>query len=59
MQTQDHQARHAGSTWRRWLIFNLVGLVGIPVHLGVLAAATMGLGWNYLLGTWRLFFPFC
>ncbi len=51
MQTKKQQTWQVVSTWRRWLTFNLVGLAGIPVHMGALAAMTMGLGWNYLLST--------
>ena len=36
---------------RRWVVFNLVGGLGILVQLAALAAFTAGLGWNYLLAT--------
>jgi putative flippase GtrA len=51
MQTQDPKTWQAASLWRRWLAFNMVGLVGIGVHLGVLTTMTMGFGWNYLAST--------
>jgi len=36
---------------QRWTAFNLVGLIGIGVQLGVLAALVHGCGWNYLAAT--------
>jgi len=41
----------SASAWRRWLAFNLVGLLGIVVQLGALAILTLGLRWNYLAST--------
>ena len=51
MQTQNPKTWQAASLWRRWFAFNMVGLVGIGVHLGVLTTLTMGFGWNYLVST--------
>ncbi len=49
---QTHtQSWQSTSQWQRWLAFNLVGLLGIAVQLGILAALTLGLGWNYLVST--------
>ena len=36
---------------QRWTAFNLVGLIGIAVQLGVLAALVHGFGWHYLAAT--------
>ena len=36
---------------RRWLRFNAVGLAGVIVQLGVLAALTRFAGWHYLPAT--------
>jgi putative flippase GtrA len=38
-------------TFRVWLKFNTVGLIGIGVQLFVLALLKSGLGMNYLLAT--------
>ena len=51
MQPQDPNVWQAASPWRRWFAFNLVGLVGIGVHMGALITMTTGLGWNYLVST--------
>ena len=51
MQTQTPRTWHSVSSWRRWLAFNLIGLVGVAVQLGALSAMTVGLGWNYLVST--------
>ena len=48
---QDLAADTRRTLLRRWLIFNLVGWVGIPVQLGMLAALTGLLEWNYLAAT--------
>lgn len=37
--------------FRRWLIFNLVGGIGILVQLGALEALTRLFGWHYLAAT--------
>ena len=39
------------STFRVWLKFNMVGLIGVGVQLIVLTALKSGLGWNYLAAT--------
>jgi len=39
------------STFRVWLKFNAVGLIGIGVQLVILSLLKTGLGWNYLLAT--------
>jgi putative flippase GtrA len=44
-------AWQSASQWQRWLAFNLVGLLGIAVQLGILASLTLGLSWNYLVST--------
>jgi putative flippase GtrA len=36
---------------QRWTAFNLVGLIGIAVQLGALAALVHGFGWHYLAAT--------
>jgi putative flippase GtrA len=45
------QSWQSASAWRRWLAFNLVGLLGIAVQLGMLAVLTLGFGGNYLVST--------
>ena len=45
------QSWQSASPWQRWLAFNLVGLLGIAVQLGILAVLTLGFGWNYLVST--------
>jgi len=37
--------------WRRWLIFNVVGAIGIGVQLATLMALTQGAGLHFLLAT--------
>jgi putative flippase GtrA len=39
------------STFRVWLKFNAVGLIGIVVQLVILSLLKTGLGWNYLIAT--------
>ena len=41
----------ASTLLRRWVVFYLVGGLGIAVQLAALKAFTAGLGLNYLLGT--------
>jgi putative flippase GtrA len=36
---------------QRWTAFNLIGLIGIAVQLGALAALVHGFGWHYLAAT--------
>jgi len=36
---------------RRWMVFNLVGVLGILIQLATLAALTSWLGLHYLVGT--------
>ena len=42
---------HVSNTFRVWLKFNTVGLIGIGVQLFVLALLKSGLGLNYLVAT--------
>jgi putative flippase GtrA len=42
---------HNSGMLRRWLVFNIVGGLGILVQLGSLAVLTAFLGLNYLLST--------
>jgi putative flippase GtrA len=39
------------NTLRTWLKFNTVGVIGIPVQLGVLGLLKGGLGFHYLIAT--------
>jgi putative flippase GtrA len=39
------------STFRTWVKFNAVGVLGIPVQLSVLALLKSGLGFHYLIAT--------
>ena len=39
------------SAFNSWLKFNLVGVIGIPVQLSVLALLKSGLGMHYLIAT--------
>jgi len=43
--------RQAESSWRRWLKFNFVGIIGFGLQLGLLALFVHALRWNYLLAT--------
>jgi putative flippase GtrA len=43
--------RCKSSLLRRWLVFNLVGALGILVQLAVLTALTRMLHWHYLIAT--------
>ncbi len=43
--------REAAALMRRWLAFNLVGLLGVLIQLATLAVLTGGLGLHYLVGT--------
>ena len=37
------------STFRVWLKFNAVGLIGIGVQLVILSLLKTGLGWDYVV----------
>lgn len=41
----------AAPTLRRWLVFNVVGGLGVVVQLSALAALTLEAGMHYLLAT--------